>query len=100
VADFTGSDCRACLSLTRAHTTRAEFRAMKRASLPLRRREGETPRDQPADLAVGIDHHVPGQVSNFPGPQPCLGRQQHNDRVAQGMAGAAGEHEKVAYISS
>jgi hypothetical protein len=25
LADFTGSDCRACLSLTRAHTTRAEF---------------------------------------------------------------------------
>ena len=25
VADFTGSDCRACLSLTRARTTRAEY---------------------------------------------------------------------------
>ena len=48
-----------------------------------------------ADLAVGIDDHVPGEVGDLPGPQACFGREQHDDGVAQRVPGAAGEHEEV-----
>jgi hypothetical protein len=48
-----------------------------------------------ADLAVGVDHHVPGQVGDLSGAQPCLGREQDHHRVAPRVPGAAGEHEEV-----
>jgi ABC-type uncharacterized transport system substrate-binding protein len=45
--------------------------------------------DQAADLAGSIDDHVPGEVCNLTGPQPCLGREQHDHSVAQLPALAA-----------
>ena len=56
--------------------------------------------DQAADLAVGVDHHVPGQVGDLSGPQPGLGREQDHHGVTERVAGAAGKDEQVTYISS
>src|SRR5437588_5763973 len=54
--------------------------------------------DQAADVAVGIDHHIPGQVCDLSGPQACLRRQQDHDRVAQRVPGATGEGEQIADV--
>ena len=54
--------------------------------------------DQAADLAVGVEHHVPGQVRDLASPQPGLGRQQDQDLVAERVPGTAGEHEEVADV--
>ncbi len=54
--------------------------------------------DEAADRAIAIDHHVPSQVGDLPGPQPCFGRQQDHDRIAQRVPGAAGEDKQVANI--
>ena len=54
--------------------------------------------DDAADLAGWTDHHVPGQVRNLTGPQPGLGRQQHDHAVAQGIADATGVHQEISNI--
>src|SRR5271166_763926 len=51
--------------------------------------------EQATELAVAVDHHVPGQVRNLASAQPCLGREQHDQGIAQRMAGAAGVDEQV-----
>ncbi len=54
--------------------------------------------DGRADRAVRVDHHVPRQVRDLAGPQPCLGRQQHDDAVAEGVAGGRGVDEEVLQV--
>src|ERR1039457_2673784 len=47
------------------------------------------------DLTRRIDHHVPGQVSDFGGTHPSLQRQQHNHLVADWVPGLASEEQQV-----
>jgi hypothetical protein len=37
-------------------------------------------------------------LRDLPGPQPCLGREQHEDGVAQRVSGAAGKDEQITEI--
>ena len=43
--------------------------------------------DNPANIAGWVEDHRPGQVGDFPGPQPGFQRQQDQDTVAEGGCG-------------
>ena len=51
-----------------------------------------------ADLAAGIENHVPRQVRNLARAQARLGRQQHDHAIAQRIAGATGKQEEIVDI--
>jgi hypothetical protein len=54
--------------------------------------------DDIADLAAGVDHHVPRQVCDLACPQPGFRRQHDNHSVTDRVAGAIGEGKEICHI--
>ncbi len=48
-----------------------------------------------ANLATGVQHHVPCQFGDLAGTKASLDRQQYDETVAKGEAGMIGEKEKI-----
>jgi hypothetical protein len=51
------------------------------------------------DLAIRVDHHVPGQISYFGSAQTRFHREQNDDAIAEWCAGSFGEEQEAFDLS-